>query len=399
MKLTVKDPPRKFAIGRGEPITMRDCAAIELEADEQVTFVTATGTEYDVARKSWGYYATPSLNGRLPSFGLRAVLAKSLLGKYYVFLVEKGQEAQFERYLASEQNRVVRRLDDDRELLACERADVVPFAALPVHCMCGVDRFESIHTYFEPPPGEVRFEQSERKSYRRELLRCRACRHVVSLHGMDERALYAGEYVDATYGDAEGLRRNFERIVSLPAERSDNHGRVERVDAFCRTRFGGAEGRILDVGSGLCVFLHAMKERGWTCTALDPDHRAVRHAIENVGVNGIVGGFETAPTGEPYDVITFNKVLEHVADPIAMLSRATQRISPRGIVYIELPDADGAWSEGPAREEFFIDHLHVFTMSSTCLLAEKAGFRVLFAERIREPSSKFTIRAFLERAA
>jgi hypothetical protein len=103
-------------------MVMHDCARIALTADEQVTFVTDAGAEYDVARKSWGFYATPSLNGRLAHFGLRAVLVKSPLGKFYVWLVERGKEEDFQQYLAVEAHTVVGWLDDEGTLAALENS-------------------------------------------------------------------------------------------------------------------------------------------------------------------------------------------------------------------------------------------------------------------------------------
>ena len=116
MRFEQNDPPRVFEIGRVESIQIKDCGRIQLDADEQVTFTTPSGAEYDVARKSWGFYATPSLNGRLPSFGLRAVLIKSPSSKYYVFLVEAGKEADCQRYMDLEGHTVVCWLDNDHEL-------------------------------------------------------------------------------------------------------------------------------------------------------------------------------------------------------------------------------------------------------------------------------------------
>jgi hypothetical protein len=122
MKIDVKDPPREFVVGHGSVIRMRDCAHIELAPDEQVTFTTAGGAEYDVAKKSWGFYATPSTNARLARFGLRAALAKSWENKYFVYLVERGKEDEFQAYLDSERNRVVAWLDTDEACGAVERA-------------------------------------------------------------------------------------------------------------------------------------------------------------------------------------------------------------------------------------------------------------------------------------
>jgi len=121
MKFTPIDPPRKFQAGFGNPpVTMRDCGRLALEPDEQVTLITPSGAEYDVARKAWGFYATPSLNGRLAQFGLRAVLVKNRIGRYFVMLVEQGCEHLFDAYVAAEDLVIVCRLDSSEALQRLE---------------------------------------------------------------------------------------------------------------------------------------------------------------------------------------------------------------------------------------------------------------------------------------
>lgn len=118
MKLTVITPPRSFKPTEG--VHLEDCARLELEANEQVTFVTHTGAEYDVARTAWGFYATPSLNGRLTKFGLRALLVKSFAAKYYLLFVEVGKEADLQRYLDVAGHVIVCWLDTDASLADLE---------------------------------------------------------------------------------------------------------------------------------------------------------------------------------------------------------------------------------------------------------------------------------------
>jgi len=117
MKFDVKDPPRQFEVGNAIRFNMKDCGTIALAPDEQVTFSTPTGGEYDVARKDWGFYATPSLNGRLPNFGLRGALIKNrLTERYFVLLVETGREESFDAYCQQESLDVILWLDDGEEL-------------------------------------------------------------------------------------------------------------------------------------------------------------------------------------------------------------------------------------------------------------------------------------------
>jgi hypothetical protein len=122
VKLDINNPPREFEVGLGEVIRLKDCAHIALEPDEQVTFLTDSGAEYDVARKSWGFYATPSLNGRLERFNLRGVMIKNRKLQYFIMLVERGKEALFQRYLEVEQLTIVCWLDTSQALELLERA-------------------------------------------------------------------------------------------------------------------------------------------------------------------------------------------------------------------------------------------------------------------------------------
>jgi len=122
MKLKLNNPPRVFTVGRNEKFDVKDCAHIELDANDQVTFVTESGSEYDVARKEWGFYATPSLNSRLPNFNLRAVLIKNIPSKkYYLILVERGKEKEFKSYMKVHEYIVVCWLDSDAELEKLEQ--------------------------------------------------------------------------------------------------------------------------------------------------------------------------------------------------------------------------------------------------------------------------------------
>ncbi len=115
MRIRQIDPPREFRVGE---ITLRHCADVELAPDEQITLTTPSGTEYDVARKSWGYYATPSINKRLSSHGLRGALTAGADGRIALLLVERGHEQDFDDYLLEQQMRVLCWLDSDEAAAA-----------------------------------------------------------------------------------------------------------------------------------------------------------------------------------------------------------------------------------------------------------------------------------------
>jgi 2-polyprenyl-3-methyl-5-hydroxy-6-metoxy-1,4-benzoquinol methylase len=211
---------------------------------------------------------------------------------------------------------------------------------------------------------------------------------------MDLTDFYRGGYVDGTYGNR--LKENFKRILALPESKSDNTARVKRVLDFAKGKWGDKKvPNLLDVGSGLAVFPFRMKEAGWHVTALDPDRRAAAHASENAGVKSVHADFlKWEPkTGAKFDVITLNKVLEHVEDPITMMAHARKWIQPGGVLYIEVPNVTAA-QKGPGREEFFIEHLHVFSESSLVSVAQREGWSADSVFELQEPSGKLSLCAF-----
>jgi len=122
MKFEPKYPAREFEVGYDVKGIIRDCGSVRLSPDEQVTFLTEDGGEYDLTRKEWGFYATPSLNGRLAGFNLRAVLVKNRVDRFFVLLVERGKEEAFDRYVRQEPLKIVAWLDSLEALQDLEAA-------------------------------------------------------------------------------------------------------------------------------------------------------------------------------------------------------------------------------------------------------------------------------------
>lgn len=265
---------------------------------------------------------------------------------------------------------------------------------------CDQKSFRDVFEYESPPAGETIFNSIPPKNYYRKIILCEICGHFYSTYQLNLNHFYKSEYNRSTYQDKDGMRQTFERIIQLDPTKSDNTARCDRIENFLRKKNPQRTQnnyKILDVGSGLGVFPYVMVKRGYQVTALDPDPQAIDHIQSCVDIPTLCGDFLQMEPEEHYDLIVFNKVLEHVENPIAMLTRSAEFLKKDGLFYIELPDGEMAKYEGAGREEFFIDHLHVFSFASMTLLAARSGFTVLEIERLREPSTKFTLRAFLTR--
>ncbi len=112
MRFERTDPMRVFQVGLDQQISISDCGRVYLEPDEQVTFVTRAGKEHDFVAKNWGFYATPSINGRLADQGFKTALVKNSFGKYYIMVVDPDKMADFNAYLKIERHEIAEWLDE-----------------------------------------------------------------------------------------------------------------------------------------------------------------------------------------------------------------------------------------------------------------------------------------------
>lgn len=110
MRLHEKSPPRIFH--PAPKIAISDCGDLELRPDEQVTLVTEAGKRMDVAAKDFGFYATPSVNGRLKNEGFKTALVRNTHGQVYVMVVDAERMADFIAYCDAEQQSVLEWLDE-----------------------------------------------------------------------------------------------------------------------------------------------------------------------------------------------------------------------------------------------------------------------------------------------
>ena len=108
--MKIKKKSRKFKVGKNN-IIIKEVAKILLGNNEQVTFINKK-TEYDIVRKNWGYYATPSINKRLKSKGFKTALVINKDKRIYLMLVEKRKVKVFNKYCKDEDQRRLLWLDD-----------------------------------------------------------------------------------------------------------------------------------------------------------------------------------------------------------------------------------------------------------------------------------------------
>jgi SAM-dependent methyltransferase len=106
------------------------------------------------------------------------------------------------------------------------------------------------------------------------------------------------------------------------------------------SRIEGDRMRMLDVGGGtgdIAENLVRAAGPGSSAVVVDIDAASVESARAR-GLEGFHGRFEDFDARERFDVILMLNLIEHVADPSALLQRAADLLSPRGILWLQTPN-------------------------------------------------------------
>ena len=101
----------RYEIHDGPSVEAAETLRVTLEDDDQVTLTTGSGNEYDVCRKSWGFYGSPSFRTRMARYNLRPALVGDGRQIYFV-AVENGCVDEFHLDIAARKLSLIVWLDE-----------------------------------------------------------------------------------------------------------------------------------------------------------------------------------------------------------------------------------------------------------------------------------------------
>jgi 2-polyprenyl-3-methyl-5-hydroxy-6-metoxy-1,4-benzoquinol methylase len=110
----------------------------------------------------------------------------------------------------------------------------------------------------------------------------------------------------------------------------------------------------------------------------------------------VQGIFDARNVTEKYDVITIIDVIEHVENPLVLLSDAHTSLSTGGILVLTTPDVGSFFARilGWKWWHFRVAHITYFDKKTIALTLDKAGFEIVDSIR---PAWYFTLSYLLER--
>jgi SAM-dependent methyltransferase len=222
--------------------------------------------------------------------------------------------------------------------------------------LCGGDRRTPVVDAPDPTPGGC--------GLRFAVVRCDECGLHFTSPRPDRETI--GQFYPSSY-----------RPFCRPRER-DRSPRFRRLAAALgRT----APGRLLDFGCGSGGLLDWAARQGWSVTGLDVSADAVEAVRSGLGVRVFHGTLPhpALPDGS-FDVVTMWHALEHVHDPLAVLTAARRLLAPGGRLLIAVPNIASTAFRWFGPSWFGLDlprHLTHFTPPTLRRMLERAGFQVV----------------------
>jgi len=135
--------------------------------------------------------------------------------------------------------------------------------------------------------------------------------------------------------------------------------------------------KLLDVGSGSGWLVAHLGVLGWEAEGVDFDQAAV-HTARASGLKIHHGSLADQRFGpESFDAVTMSHSLEHVPDPLELLSEARRVLRPGGRLAIATPNTRSLLHRGFGEHWFALDpprHLHLFNRTALKAALRKTGF-------------------------
>lgn len=192
-------------------------------------------------------------------------------------------------------------------------------------------------------------------------------------------------YYRDRYFTGKGERSQYSRSYSV--EEIEHHD-LAVTEILAHAPSG--PGRAYEVGCGEGFTLNGLRERGWHVRGVDATLDGIQmhnpDLVDVVDVGDVFGHIdEMVDTGERFELVICNHVLEHVIDPVGLAAKLGRLLADDGICRFVVPN-DGSMLQrevvhrGLAAEQYWVhypDHLSYFTTHDLTRLLTSQGWQVV----------------------
>lgn len=218
------------------------------------------------------------------------------------------------------------------------------------------------------------------RSERYVLVRCSGC-SLVWLSNPPSAEQMRHHYTDS-----------YHRLISVAGESSPHRWRSHR-EALLQHKQSGA---LLDLGCSSGAFLEFLKGERWKLYGVEMSAECAKRASAKTGAEVFEGDILNAPfSAESFDVITCFDVLEHLYEPLQVVTKVRKWLKPGGIFYVQVPNVDAA--EARVFRSYWHGlelprHLFHYSPNSLKFLANSAGLREVSVQTRRNPAVGTSLR-------
>lgn len=184
--------------------------------------------------------------------------------------------------------------------------------------------------------------------------------------------------------DLEDVLRYYETLEDEDYE----EGREERSLAARRLlnivdRYA-PRGRLVDIGAGSGILVEQASEMGYEAEGVEPSNWLHRCAVDR-GLKVHLGTYPHADVRPGFSAVTVVDVIEHVSNPVELLSHAALQLAEDGVGLVVTPDVNSVAARvmGWKWWHFRIAHIGYFNRCNLLLALEKAGLAPLEVGRPR----------------
>jgi len=201
------------------------------------------------------------------------------------------------------------------------------------------------------------------------IVKCSYCEHK----SLD--ASFTSDEITCLYSDY--YPRSSNKIVDYkPFKEAIGIDSWLRGDRFQAFRWVPINVRVLDIGCGFGESLGYHQARGCEAYGVEADEN-IRRVAEKFGYKVHVGLFDPDKYElDFFDYVTMDQVIEHISDPIEMLSNVAKIMKPGGTLILSTPNSNGWGSKvfGNRWINWHVPyHLQFFSRRSIEIIAKKAG--------------------------
>ncbi len=141
------------------------------------------------------------------------------------------------------------------------------------------------------------------------------------------------------------IENNSEQLERSSSE-YENIQDIDRLETSYRIRILLEHARgesVLEMGLGFGLVTEALCDKFTHVVAVDGSQKMIRRVKKSLGRNNnltlVHSLFEYYSPDGPFDAIVMFNVLEHLVDPVAILTRAKSWLTPQGKIHILVPNA------------------------------------------------------------